>query len=57
MRPVYLLLLFLFAVTLLGCAPPVKPPDPVEIKRGVARSEAVQSETDRRVKEYETLSK
>jgi hypothetical protein len=53
MRLATLLLILL----LLGCAPPVKPPDPVEIKRGMARSEAVQSETDKRVKEYEALAK
>ncbi len=50
-------ILFLFALSLLGCAPPAKPPDPVQVKRGVQRSEAVQSEADKRVKEYEALSK
>jgi hypothetical protein len=54
MRPLVLLFLIVFLV---GCAPPVKPPDPVQVKRGVQRSEAVQSETDKRVKEYNEIVK
>ncbi|MGC4043620.1 MAG: hypothetical protein QM758_07420 [Armatimonas sp.] len=46
----------LIALIACGCAPPVKPPDTVQIQRGVDRSNAVQAETDKRVKEYDDLT-
>ena len=42
--------------TLCGCAPPAKAPDTVQIRRGMDRSSAVQAESDKRVKEYESLT-
>ena len=51
------LLVLVALIALCGCAPPTKPPDTVQIERGVNRSSAVQTETDKRVKEYDALSK